>query len=89
MPKAYGQFNRYKVRLDKAKSLQDLPEPILNLFNLAVLLTDIEFKYAYKKTLDWSQGRGYGVHAMKEALPDQIILADDTLEGSHRRGLSA
>jgi hypothetical protein len=83
----YGRFNRYETRLKKAKSLQDLPEPILNLFNLAVLLIDIEFRHEREKTLDLSQGQGYGVHAMKKDLPDQIILADDTLEGSHRRGL--
>jgi hypothetical protein len=89
MSGGYGRFNRYETRLKKAKSLQDLPEPILNLFNLVVLLTDIEFKHERQKTLDQSQGQSYGVHAMKEALPDQIILADDTLEGSHRRGLPA
>jgi hypothetical protein len=87
MSGVYGQFNRYKAQLERAKSLQDLPEPVLNLFNLAVLLTDIEFKHEHKKTLDWSQGRGYSVHTMKEVLPDQISLADDTLEGSHQRGL--
>lgn len=78
------KWDKHYTALEKAKSLNDLPEPLITLLNLTSLLIDIEFKKNGDKSLDWSRGRGYSVRAMKEVLPDQLTPADKALEGSQQ-----
>lgn len=77
-------LDQYNAAIRAAKSMGDLPEPLMTLLNLASLLVDIEFRKDSDKSLDWSRGRRYRVVTMKEVLPDQLTPADKALEGSQQ-----
>jgi hypothetical protein len=78
------KWDKYYTALERAKSLNDLPEPLITLLSLTSLLIDIEFKKNGDKSLDWNHGRSYRAQDMKEALPDQLTPADRALEGSQQ-----
>lgn len=68
-------------------SLEALNTNTQTLFNFLVLITDIQYRIKYGRSLEWDRGKGYSKD-MNSSFPDQIPSVDNGLESVAQRRIS-